>query len=235
MKKKIGISFTRTNFQNYWNWFGPQDLGDDLELVLLSFEKPDTSLIRDCDAFVLTGGVDMDPRFYDGDKVYPNQPDEYQPDRDRFEIEVYREAKSKKAPVLAICRGMQLVHTEEGGKLIQDLGERNAKHKKDTDIDKQHEVQVQPDTRLAQWTGLTAGKVNSAHHQALDPGTLSPVWTISALDDQGLIEAIEWKDTETMPFLVGVQWHPERIINKEQNPLSQAIKEQFLQSIRQIQ
>ena len=64
MKKKIGISFTRTNFQHYWNWFSKTDLGDDLELVLLSFKEPDQQALEQCDAYVLTGGVDIDPVFY---------------------------------------------------------------------------------------------------------------------------------------------------------------------------
>lgn len=233
MKKKIGISFSRTNFQNYWDWFTEADLGEDLELVLLSFETPDHEAVKQCDAYVLTGGVDIDPVYYQGAAVYPNQPDEYQPDRDQFEAAIYRHAKEKQAPVLAICRGMQLVHTLEGGKLIQDLGEQNRRHKKDTDEDKQHTVQLQPGSRLAAWAAESVGQVNSAHHQALDKETLSGNWRISALDDTGLIEAIEWKDEKDQPFLIGVQWHPERMLNKEKNPLSQAIKEHFIQTIRE--
>lgn len=233
MKKKIGISFSRTNFQNYWDWFTEADLGEDLELVLLSFENPDQDAVKQCDAYVLTGGVDIDPVYYQGAAVYPNQPDDYQPDRDQFETAIYRHAKEKKAPVLAICRGMQLVHTLEGGKLIQDLGEQNHRHKKDTDEDKQHAVQLQPGSRLAAWAADSVGQVNSAHHQALDKETLSGNWRISALDETGLIEAIEWKDEKDQPFLIGVQWHPERMLNKEKNPLSQAIKEHFIQTIRE--
>ncbi len=232
MKKKIGISFSRTNFQNYWDWFTEADLGEDLELVLLSFERPDMEAIQQCDAYVLTGGVDIDPVFYQGATVYPNQPDDYQPDRDQFETSIYRHAKEKQAPVLAICRGMQLVHTLEGGKLIQDLGEQNRRHKKDSEEDKQHSVELQAGSRLATWAAASVGQVNSAHHQALDKETLSGNWRISAVDDTGLIEAIEWKDEKDQPFLIGVQWHPERMLNKEKNPLSQTIKEQFLQTIR---
>ncbi len=234
MKKKIGISFTRTNFQHYLNWFTKTDLGEDLELVLLSFEEPDQQAMEQCDAYVLTGGVDIDPVFYQGDPEYPNKPDSYQPDRDQFESDIYRHAKEKQVPLLAICRGMQLVHTLEGGKLIQDLGSQNSRHKKDTEEDKQHPLQLVPGSWLADWAGALTGQVNSAHHQALDPATLSSNWRISARDETGLIEAIEWKDQRIHPFLLGVQWHPERMLNKEQNPLSQAIKEHFLQTIREL-
>ena len=90
MKKRIGISFTRTFFPNYWNWFTPQDLGNDLELVELSFEKNNTKDIYTCDGFILTGGVDVHPSFYNGGTVYDNSPDLFQPDRDRFEEKIYR-------------------------------------------------------------------------------------------------------------------------------------------------
>lgn len=234
MKKKLGISFTKTNFQNYWNWFTDLDLGENLELVLLSFENPDPDLVKSCSGYVLTGGIDIDPVFYQGNSVYPNQPDLYQPERDQFESVIYRLGKESKKPILAICRGMQLVHVEEGGKLIQDLGDQNIRHKKDTEEDKQHEIVIQEGSRLFDWTGSINGSVNSAHHQALDPGTLCDKWQISAIDDTGLIEAIEWKNKQEHPFLIAVQWHPERMINKEKNPLSQSIKEHFLQSIRQL-
>ncbi|WP_290792406.1 gamma-glutamyl-gamma-aminobutyrate hydrolase family protein [Flavihumibacter sp. UBA7668] len=234
MKKKLGISFTKTNFQNYWNWFNDEDLGEDLELVLLSFENPDPDLMKSCAGYVLTGGIDIDPIFYQGDLVYPNQPDLYQPERDRFESAIYRWGKESKKPILAICRGMQLVHVEEGGKLIQDLGDQNRRHKKDTEEDKQHGVIVQEGSRLFKWTGLIHGSVNSAHHQALDPDSVADQWQISAVDETGIIEAIEWKNRQDHPFLIAVQWHPERMINRGENPLSQYIKEHFLQSIRQV-
>ena len=232
MKKRIGISFTTTNFQYYWNWFTEKDLGDDLELVLLSFETPDLQVVHSCAGFVLTGGIDINPDFYNGTPEYPNQPSAYQSERDRFEAVIYKHAKENKAPLLAICRGMQLVHTIEGGKLIQDLGEQNNLHKIDAEQDKQHTVQLMPGSHLSEWAGADSGAVNSAHHQALDPSTVSPCWRISAVDDTGLIEGIEWKEEKNHPFLIGVQWHPERMLNKEQNPLSQAIKEHLLQSIR---
>jgi putative glutamine amidotransferase len=56
MKKKIGISYTQTNFQNYWNWFTPDDLKDDIELVELSFEINNSEAIPSCDGFILTAG-----------------------------------------------------------------------------------------------------------------------------------------------------------------------------------
>ena len=131
MKKKIGISFTKTNFQHYWNWITPQDLQDDLELVELSFEKDNTADIYTCDGFILTGGVDVHPDFYKGDGEYKNRPQYHQLDRDYFEEKIYRYAQINTLPLLAICRGMQLVNVLQGGKLIQDLENGNERHRKE--------------------------------------------------------------------------------------------------------
>ena len=67
MKKKIGISFTRTNFQNYWNWFTPDDLEDDIELIELSFEKNNTEDIYQCDGFVSDRWSRCSSFFYNGE------------------------------------------------------------------------------------------------------------------------------------------------------------------------
>ena len=64
MKKRIGISYTETSFQHYWNWFTADDLHDDVELVELSFEKNNTEDIYRCNGFVLTGGIDVHPSLY---------------------------------------------------------------------------------------------------------------------------------------------------------------------------
>src|SRR6476620_555348 len=130
MKKKIGISYTKTLFQNYWDWFTPEDLKEDLELIELSFEKNNIADIYKCDGFLLTGGVDVDPSFYNGKTVYENRPDAYQLNRDRFEESIYRYSQINTLPLLGICRGMQLVNVLQGGKLIQDLDNKNERHKK---------------------------------------------------------------------------------------------------------
>ena len=107
MKKKIGISFTKTNFKNYWDWFTPGDLNDDMELIELNFEKNNSEDICQCDGFVLTGGVDTHPSFYNGNTVYNNSPSTFMIERDYFEEKIYRYSQLNKLPVLGICRGMQ--------------------------------------------------------------------------------------------------------------------------------
>jgi putative glutamine amidotransferase len=99
MRKKIGISYTRTLFENYWNWITQGDMMDDLELVSLSFEKNNTEDIYKCHGFILTGGVDVHPDFYDGKTVYSNSPRLFQPERDEFEEKIYRYSQEKKLPL----------------------------------------------------------------------------------------------------------------------------------------
>src|SRR5258706_3770884 len=168
MKKKIGISFSRTNFEYYWNWFTTRDLKDDIQLIELSFEKNNTEDIYKCDGFVLTGGVDVHPSFYNGKTIYNNSPSFLQLRRDLFEEKIYRYSQSNKLPLLGICRGMQLVNVLEGGKLIQDLDNGNERHKKESS-DKEHTIITDNDTLLHKIAGAVSGHVNSAHHQAIDP------------------------------------------------------------------
>jgi len=233
MKKKIGISFTKTSFQNYWNWFTPQDLEDDIELVELSFEKNNSEDIYRCDGFVLTGGVDTHPSFYNGKTVYNNLPSSFQVERDLFEERIYRYSQLNNLPLLGICRGMQLINVLQGGKLIQDLDNGNARHKKE-ESDKEHAIVAENNSLLYKISGSLTGHVNSAHHQAIDPNAIGDNLMVNAYDDddEKIIEGLEFKNKTGKAFMLCVQWHPERIKNKEENPFSENIKQSFLRSVR---
>ena len=236
MKKKIGISYTRTHFENYWNWITGEDMQDDLELVLLSFEKNNAEDIYKCDAFILTGGVDVHPNFYNGKHAYNNSPNNFQPERDVFEERIYRYSQEKKLPVLGICRGMQLVNVLEGGKLIQDLDNGNERHRKEA-LDKEHGIAAEKGTLLHEIANTVNGIVNSAHHQAIDPNAIGDNLIVNAYDDDytdnvNIIEGLEFKDKSNRAFMLCVQWHPERMKNKEENPFSENIKRQFLAAVR---
>src|SRR5436190_6037192 len=233
MKKRIGISFTKTMFQNYWNWFTQDDLQNELELVELNFQENNIEDIPRCDGFVLTGGVDVHPSFYDGSSAYDNIPAAFQPDRDRFEERIYRYSQVHKLPVLGICRGMQLINVLEGGKLIQDLDNGNARHRKE-ESDKEHTIAAEKKSLLHQIAGSASGHVNSAHHQAIDPTAIGENLVANAYDDddEKIIEGLEFKDKTGKGFMLCIQWHPERMKDKEGNPFSQNIKEQFLAAVR---
>ena len=235
MKKKIGISFPKTNFKYYWNWFTPEDLQNDIELIKLSFEENNVEDIYKCDGFILTGGVDVDPSFYEGALKYKNRPVVFQPGRDSFEEKIYRYSQEKKLPVLGICRGMQLVNVLEGGKLIQDLDVTgNKKHCQEKTIDKEHQIITENDTLLYHVTGSTSGYVNSAHHQAIDPNAIGNNLKVNAYDDddEKIIEGLEFSDKTNTGFMLCMQWHPERMKDRDENPFSKNIKNKFISAMK---
>lgn len=235
-KQKIGISFTHTSFQYYWQWFTDNDLEDVVELVELSFERNNVEDFPTCDGFVLTGGVDVHPSFYGDNENYPHAPGAFQLQRDLFEKKIYQYSQLHGLPLLAICRGLQLVNVLNGGKLIQDFGAGNKTHKKETADDKRHPVRIEEDSLLYSICGKEDLETNSAHHQAIDPRFVGENLRVNCRSSvDGLIEGIEWKDKAGKAFFLGVQWHPERMHNKKQHPLSQKIKERFLREIKDLQ
>jgi putative glutamine amidotransferase len=233
MKKKIGISYTETNFQNYWNWFTVTDLGDDIELIELSFKKNNTDDIQGCDGFLLTGGIDVAPSYYDGPENYPYKPDAFLPERDEFEKLIYQYSQMHKIPVLGICRGMQYINILEGGKVLEDIGEANQIHKKEA-TDKVHQLNIGHNSMLYAIIGAKKGIVNSAHHQGVTKHNLSNNLIANSYADTAdqLIEGLEFKDKTDKSFMLAVQWHPERMNEKEVNPLSQKIKERFIEEVK---
>lgn len=233
MKKKIGISYTETNFQNYWNWFTADDLDNSIELIELSFEKNNIEDIQHCDGFLLTGGIDVEPSYYDGPENYPHQPAVFLPERDCFEKLVYEYSQTHRVPVLGICRGMQYINILEGGKVLEDIGEANQIHKKELS-DKVHPVEIGHNSMLYAITGAKFGIVNSAHHQGVTTHILSKNLIANSYSDTSdqLIEGLEFKDKTNKSFMLAVQWHPERMNEKETNPLSQKIKERFIEEVK---
>ena len=100
--KRLGITQTLTNYDFYPKWFTKNDLGDDIQLVHLSFEHFDLPLLATLDGVLLTGGIDIYPGCYTHFAPYPNAPSDFQHQRDLFESLVYHYAKTKKIPILGI-------------------------------------------------------------------------------------------------------------------------------------
>lgn len=162
---------------------------------------------------VLSGGPDMDPGTYGG--RYHPQLGPTEPDLDHFELCVVQHALERELPILAICRGAQVLNVALGGDLYQHLPEDpggGVDHRKRTADapDTAHDVQVEPSTLLAgalHRDGIT--HVNSFHHQAahrLGSGLRPVAWA-----PDGVIEAIELPDRD---FVVGVQWHAEALVDR---------------------
>jgi putative glutamine amidotransferase len=226
----IGITFTEASFSNYPRWIldGRPNVG------VVTLEEKNRADWNRCTGIVLSGGVDTHPRFYNNPILqYPNAPDTFNPERDAFEIDLFRFALERRLPILAICRGMQLVNIALGGDLIQDIEAiGKPSHRRQEEKDGFHDLILQKDSLLHRIAGSESGRVNSAHHQAL--GKTAPELLVVATSPDGLPEAIEWKDKEDKPFFLGVQWHPERLSDAlPGNPLSLAVRTAFLNAVLQ--
>lgn len=163
---------------------------------------------------MLTGGDDVAPERY-GETALPSvsPPDAT---RDDFELALTREARARRLPIFAICRGIQVLNVACGGTLVQDIPSQvpGALSHKLTVPPHQpyslaHEVWLDKDTLLARLmrealSDADTCEVNSRHHQAV--GRVAPGFQVSATAPDGVIEAIE---DASMPFCLGVQWHPE--------------------------
>ncbi|MBO1358851.1 gamma-glutamyl-gamma-aminobutyrate hydrolase family protein [Acetobacter sacchari] len=162
------------------------------------------------DGLVVTGGAfDIDPALYGDETLHPST--QLKPARTRSELALIEAARARGMPILGICGGMQLLAAVLGGSLYQDITEAipNAlPHEQPNPRDEAgHIVMIEPGTRLAAIVGRSRMAVNSSHHQAVrDPGRA----IISARAEDGVIEAIE--DGEAT-FCLGVQWHPEFLID----------------------
>ena len=180
--------------------------------------KLDAEALSSIDALVLTGGADVEPqrygranaatlcRTFDG--------------RDEAEIAILEHALARKLPMLAICRGTQLLNVYLGGTLVPDLEVPGHS----LDDDERHAVSLEANSSLHRITGVRSGDVTSSHHQAI--GQLGRELRVIARHADGTVEAIEWSDPAGKPWLAAIQWHPERMQLEE--PLAGPIYHSFL-------
>jgi len=227
MKITIGITATTSNYHNYPEWIKNEDV------CTIQLIPENESAVKNCQAIVLTGGIDTHPKFYNSSILdYPNAPKEFNVERDEFEHRVFHYALNNNLPILAICRGMQLVNIALGGDILQDIeavGKNN--HRRNGNVDGIHEVSIVQRTLFAEIASALTGTVNSAHHQAL--GAPAPELLINAWSPDGIAEGAEWINKEGKPYLLCVQWHPERLANTQpENPLTKNIKTDFLNAAR---
>lgn len=228
MHLTIGITDTEARYDNYPIWIKNND--ENITIVKLTADHFED--IYQCDGIVLSGGIDSHPRFYNHARTtYPNAPKAFNEARDEFETTVFEYAKSR-LPILAICRGMQLINIILGGTLVQDLEEnQQLDHRRHQDKDGIHAVNVEQNTLLARITQSQTGLVNSAHHQGVD--LLVNDLIINAFSPDGVPEGAEWKDKTNKPFMLCVQWHPERLAQTDtENPFTKNIRTAFLEAIK---
>lgn len=184
-----------------------------LPIIIPSLKDPGLAkdYIDKIDSLILTGGADVAPFNYGKN---PNTHTDYDFERDAFELALFVEAMKREMPIMAICRGLQLVNVALGGTLILDLkkaGYEDIIHvREDMDgsqwKDAFHTIRVSKDSRLYQNLGQDELIVNSIHHQAIDE--LGDGLVSVAESDDGIIEIVEMKDYENF---IGFQFHPERM------------------------
>ncbi|OBZ19421.1 gamma-glutamyl-gamma-aminobutyrate hydrolase [Bacillus sp. FJAT-27264] len=217
MKPVIGITSTLTRLNAYSEGvYVHQDYhiaveaagGLPIVLPLASIETV-KQLIDLCDGLIFTGGEDIDPSRY-GEEAIPEL-GQTLAIRDVIELEAIRYVLDTDKPLLAICRGVQVLNVALGGTLYQDLPsqyegalehvQRDVPRSRDT-----HDILLAPESRLASIFGSTQVRVNSLHHQALRE--LGEGLQVTATSPDGVIEGVEHTGGT---FTIGVQWHPENM------------------------
>ncbi len=174
-----------------------------------------------CDGLLLPGGADVNPEMYGESPTEKcGKPNAL---RDTAESEMFKEFIKTGKPVLAICRGFQLINVLQGGSLYQDIkAEQSCKHSDFLSRARHtHTVSLKENTRLYELFGSAEINVNSIHHQAVK--VLGKGLKAVAVSPDGYTEAFEM---ENYGFCVGVQWHPEHMAKK--SPAQQKIFDAFV-------
>jgi putative glutamine amidotransferase len=170
------------------------------------------------DGVMLTGGDDVQPKIYSPklSAKLAKTISAVEPERDVLELQMIDEIFRQRKPLLAICRGHQILNVALGGTLIVDIPTQVSgalNHRRmDAKGDKVHEVALTPDSLLAKITGERTLGVNSTHHQSV--GRVAKPLRVTAKSSDGIIEALELKMPRLLPYLLAVQFHPERLVDR---------------------
>jgi putative glutamine amidotransferase len=228
--KPLRIALSSGN-GNYINWI---HRGDSMaEIVDLKGMRVDSALnlLATCDAIIFTGGEDVVPLYYG--KEYDSARCETNPGRDSLEFALIRESIQRKMPVFGVCRGQQILNVALGGTLIVDIPADhpgNVLHQCQDYTRCFHSVAIVESSEIHKIVKADTGMVTTNHHQAVErpaPGIRIVAWSADSI-----AEAIEWKDPAGKPFLMAVQWHPERMDTI--SPLSMPLMNAFLEAARSL-
>ena len=180
-----------------------------------------------CDAVCLTGGPDVAPALY-GEQTREDCNVETAPEMDQVDLTLARWAVAEEKPLLAICRGMQVLNVALGGTLWQDLGRQFAgalAHHHEPRQEVIHPIELVAASRMRDIAGAPTVAVNSVHHQGLRD--VAADLQVTAHSPDGLAEAVEHAHH---PFAVGVQCHPEEL--RAQHPWAARLFQEFVASSR---
>ncbi len=221
MKPTAGVTAWRRTLDTY---YGPDRLqtlsvhySDSLSaagvlpVVLPAGQDPADAeaVVSMVDGLLISGGDDLDPATY-GHEVTASK--RYDAEADRFEMALVEAARAQGKPLLAICRGLQLLNVSMGGTLDQEVTSEGGVHEPfggvtpDEMNARRHVVSFEADSYFADLYGSDETKVNTLHHQGLD--RLGDNLIAEGRTEDGLIEAVRYDGDW---WAVGVQWHPERM------------------------
>ena len=187
-----------------------------IPVILPSFEDPE--LMKDAvgrlDGVIISGGADIDPALYGERIIRGVGPIDFRRDQAEKVLTNYLLDETE-MPVLGICRGMQLVNAVRGGKDIQHLPDEGFAEHSLSMFQRNipsHDVDLTPGSRIAEIMGATRVRTNSFHHQAVK--TAAPGWVVTGYaKDDHCIEAMEVPGER---FVLCVQWHPEGMVNNDE-------------------
>lgn len=183
-------------------------------LLGMDMAEADVELLAErFDGFLFSGGGDIAPSYF-REAPHPCC-GKVSPRRDAFELPLLRAAVRRGRPVLAVCRGVQVLNVALGGTIYQDipsqLGIEEGRHRQQEPYDRtHHEVELTPGGLLARVTGKARLSVNSVHHQAVRD--VAPGMVVEARSGDGVIEALSLAGREDV---LGVQWHPEQLFAQD--------------------
>jgi putative glutamine amidotransferase len=202
--------------------------GGGIPVILpIGIEEDASQIAETIDGLLLTGGGDIDPALFGEEPLQGLG--EISPGRDCLEILLVQHMLQLNKPVLAICRGIQVLNVAAGGDMYQDIYSQISnpilQHKqKAARTHLSHSVTVMERSILACIAGQTHFKVNSFHHQAIRK--VSKPFKVTAWSSDGIIEAME---SEEHKFVLGVQWHPENLA-VHGDIISKRLFEQFIEA-----
>lgn len=203
-----------------------QRAGATVRLIPRDIPERAAAALQGADGLVLIGGDDIDPSFY-GQENQGSKPGSTE--ADAFDLALVREARRRRLPLFAICRGQQLVNVALGGTLHQDIAQDPIAHtpppaKPGESPAAFHKVEIDPSSRVLANILDSPVKTNSIHHQSVDE--CAPELRVVARSADGIVEAVETDDTDWL--LLSVQWHPEKM------PEHQVMFDWFVKQIAEL-
>lgn len=208
--------------RQYADWFAQAGFQPVVLPALPGREEPS---LEGLDALCLTGGGDIRPEFYGGNPVALPEERYSHRDRSAFELALTWRAVRLGLPLLGICLGCQTLNVAFGGDLVRHMEDPQSRHRRPAPgrPNPRHRIRAVPGSLVAGFAPTEDTRVVSSHHQAV--GRLAPGWRVGAYGPDDVVEALE---NPAHPWVLGVQWHPERT---PRSPLSASLAAWLLEGV----